>query len=271
MFFKYEIAEEIKAPNPILEPFILKSAKSSYFYAKQVLKMPWKEAEPILLDSMDPEYAYLYAKNVLKKRWPEAEKYILEASGDADLLGTYGAQKARDVSALYAKNVIKGRWKEAESFIANSPNLIDYISRLSDDETKEFKNMIMLEGINNSMFAKHFFSWKPTHRIKMPGRRAFEVMKDEIGCDRWGHSNNQGIATIRRLSAKPTVSFVRMFTLKEWLTQASFTSKGTWSSLEYCEYNKSWYWKRQANFGIFDQESFDRLKKYAINPTVELI
>jgi hypothetical protein len=182
MYFNHHISQNISKPEPTLEPFILEYPKCSYFYSKQILKKPWKEAEKTILGEREsssrllPEYVYLYAKNVLKRRWKEGEKVLLEISKNEDIL--YWSIEARDQLAFYAKNVIKGRWKEAESFIAKSQNIGVYITVLNEQELQEFKNMITLEAIGGSKVSKKFFSWNPTHKVKMKGSKAFDIMLD---------------------------------------------------------------------------------------------
>ena len=51
-----------------------KATEWACWYAKNVLKAPWPEAEDII--KQDPKWAYNYAKDVLKTRWPEAEDTI---------------------------------------------------------------------------------------------------------------------------------------------------------------------------------------------------
>jgi hypothetical protein len=181
MYFNHHISQNISKPEPTLEPFILEYPKCSYFYSKQILKKPWKEAEKTILRERDtrflPEYVYLYAKNVLKRRWKEGEKVLLEGSKDRNHLIDWPAE-TRDQLAFYAKNVIKGRWKEAESFIAKSQNIGVYITVLNEQELQEFKNMITLEAIGGSKVSKKFFSWNPTHKVKMKGSKAFDIMLD---------------------------------------------------------------------------------------------
>lgn len=230
MLFKYQIYENIEKPKAEYEPFILKSSKDSYYYAKQILQRPWKKAEGVILE--DPEFAYLYAKNVLKRRWKQAEELLLERCKDVDW-GYWGQEKARSCATLYAIHVIKGRWREAEFYIAKDPNLGAYVNKLTDKEAKEFKNIITLTAMDDGKCAKKFFAWKPTHVVKIKGSRAFEIMLDEEITDRWG-----------RPAARPDygTEFQRAFTLKEWLQDGSVTS------IEFCHDDNCWYWKRQVNY-----------------------
>jgi hypothetical protein len=48
-----------------------KKCQWAYWYARDVIKGRWPEAEPVIRS--DPEWAYRYALNVIKGRWPEAE------------------------------------------------------------------------------------------------------------------------------------------------------------------------------------------------------
>ena len=80
-----------------------KKAFWAFWYARDVIKGRWPEAEDVIAENA--EYAYGYAKDVLKGRWPEAEDVI-----------------ARDANYawLYARYVIKGRWPEAEDVMAKN-------------------------------------------------------------------------------------------------------------------------------------------------------
>jgi len=71
-----------------------------YWYAENVIKGRWPEAEEYIMKN--PYYAYYYAKNIIKDRWLEAEEYIMK-----DPKWAY----------WYALYVIKDRWLEAEEYI----------------------------------------------------------------------------------------------------------------------------------------------------------
>lgn len=246
MFFKHEIAVTIDKPQRHLEPFILKHPKQAYLYAKQILKRRWKKAENTILLGSDAsharaEYMYLYAKNVLKRRWKEAEKILIKTAEEA--VGYYWSNDARDKLALYAKNVIKGRWKEAESFIAKSNTIEIYLSVLDDNSLNEFRNMITLEAMGGSRTAKRFFSWKPTHTVKMKGSKAFGVMlnlesdspHDVSIC----HNDAYGP---RNIVAK----HYHAYTLSEWISNSS-------NKLEYNPKNKKWYWSPKVTYHHYNE------------------
>ena len=78
----------------------------AYWYACDVIKSRWLEAEPIIMTS--PEWSYRYAHNVIKGRWLEGEEIIMSDP---------------KFSYWYALDVIKGRWPEAEATIMTSPEL----------------------------------------------------------------------------------------------------------------------------------------------------
>ena len=80
-----------------------------HWYARDIIKGRWKEAEPVI--STDPRSAYLYARDVIKGRWKEAESIIL----------TYPL-----LAYSYSRDVIKCRWKEAESIISTKPVYKEY-------------------------------------------------------------------------------------------------------------------------------------------------
>ena len=76
----------------------------AYWYAHDVIKGRWLEAEPVI--ATYPTWAYMYACNVIKRRCPEAEPVIATHPTWA---------------YMYACNVIKRRWPEAEPVIATHP------------------------------------------------------------------------------------------------------------------------------------------------------
>lgn len=236
MYFNHHISKTISKREPTLEPFILEYPKHSYFYSKQVLKKPWKEAEKTILSGANhgvlaAEYVYLYAKNVLKGRWKEGEKGLLKVAKDIEN-GYYWAQEARDHLAIYAKNVIKGRWKEAESLIAQSKNIGVYLSVLDNEELEEFRNMITLEAIGGSEVSKKFFSWKPTHKVKMKGSKAFEVMLDP------DHTESK----IKGYDGKTYVVKQKVYKLSEWLNGDHRTD------IHYVKSTNEWLWKSGRRF-----------------------
>jgi hypothetical protein len=86
------------------EPYIMEDPYWAYDYARDVIKGRWAEAEPFIMK--DPSSAYYYARNVIEGRWAEAEPHIMKYPGWA---------------YYYAKEVIQGRWAEAEPHIMKDP------------------------------------------------------------------------------------------------------------------------------------------------------
>ncbi len=80
---------------------LCEAASAAYYYAKEVIKGRWLEAEEII--GKNPSAAYLYAKEIIKGRWPEAEETISTVAGCA---------------FVYAKEVVKGRWPAGEKTIS---------------------------------------------------------------------------------------------------------------------------------------------------------
>ena len=109
----YNTAKKANKRLPELESIILQddyNANSnvnnffvcwSYYYALDVIKGRWEEAETII--AQNAYYAYCYARNVIKGRWEEAESAIATNA---------------DYAYLYAKYVVKGKWEEGETVIA---------------------------------------------------------------------------------------------------------------------------------------------------------
>ena len=86
------------------EPTIMKDPQSACNYAYDVIKDRWPQAEPIIMQH--PQRAYEYARYVIGDRWPQAEPYIIQ-----DPASAYD----------YAREVIKGRWPQAEPTIMQYP------------------------------------------------------------------------------------------------------------------------------------------------------
>jgi hypothetical protein len=81
----------------------LSSPGSAYFYAKDVLKGRWVEAEHII--KQNNWFATLYARDVIKGRWLDIEPTIV---------------KDAQCASNYALNILGGRWLDAEPTIIGS-------------------------------------------------------------------------------------------------------------------------------------------------------
>ena len=101
----YNLAKEKGERMPEVEAVIATDPEWACWYAIDVIKDRWPEAETVI-STTDPYWAYRYAKDVIKGRWPEAETVIV-----TNLLWAY----------RYARDVIKGRWPEVEAVIATDP------------------------------------------------------------------------------------------------------------------------------------------------------
>ncbi len=99
----------IDKESPIYIETVKSIPSSAYWYAIDVIKGRWPEAEPTIMK--DPEFAVNYADNVINGRWPEAEPWIM---------------KSPKQSCYYARDVIKGRWPEAEPTIMQDPQWAFY-------------------------------------------------------------------------------------------------------------------------------------------------
>jgi hypothetical protein len=99
----------IKDRWPEAEPIIMQNAAWTYWYARYAIKDRWPEAEPLIMKNA--AYAYRYACSVMQGRWLEAEPIIMK-----DVLCAYG----------YARDVMKERWTEAEPYIVKDNEYTDY-------------------------------------------------------------------------------------------------------------------------------------------------
>ena len=92
-----------KALNPKDIKKIIKSSKSAYEYACDVLEGRFEQGEEAI--SRDAQYSYLYACNILKDRFEQGEEVI---------------SKDDYFSYLYALDVIKSRFEMGEEAISKS-------------------------------------------------------------------------------------------------------------------------------------------------------
>ena len=105
----YYARDVIKGRWPEAESVIATDPDRAYYYARYVIKGRWPEAEATIMT--DPAWAYYYALDAIRGRWPDAEAMI----------ATYPEWAYR-----YANYVIKRRWPEAESVIATEPEWANY-------------------------------------------------------------------------------------------------------------------------------------------------
>ena len=128
----YHRALKSKENDPNFSKFLLESNDSVFcaYYASNVIRGPWEEANDIIKDH--PYATLIYARDAIKGRWKEGEKTIL----DNQILFIY--QYARDVirgrwdegeeiikkhpefAYLYSLNIIKGEWREGEDIISSN-------------------------------------------------------------------------------------------------------------------------------------------------------
>jgi len=104
---------EIKTYNEMMQ-----TPELVYYYASDVIKSRWPEAEPYIMK--DLLWAHYYARDIIKGRWPEAEPYIMKDS---------------KVAYMYAKYVIQRSWPEAEPYIQQDINYwINYQDYINDNK-----------------------------------------------------------------------------------------------------------------------------------------
>lgn len=84
---------------------------SAAFFAHEIKKSRWIEAEEII--KKDADAVFQYCRNVLKSRWIEAEETILNCKPE----GYHNW-----VLMSYLKDFVKERWPEAEQIIKNYSN-----------------------------------------------------------------------------------------------------------------------------------------------------
>jgi hypothetical protein len=129
------------------------SVEDIYEYIREIVKGPWPEAEPVLLESKS-FYITDYANTYLKKPWREAEPLIIN-------LNHYRI-------ADYVKKCLKGeRFKLAEPDLMNNYNyLLEYIKSLKDVFPEGINKLIDLniEGATEYICNNLKKRWEPLER-----------------------------------------------------------------------------------------------------------
>jgi hypothetical protein len=129
----------IRGRWPEAESIIAQDLLAAFDYAQNVIKGRWAEGEKAI--AQNPQAAFDYAYQVINGRWPEAESIIAQdpqaAFNYARLVIEGRWPKAESIIAQnpraafnYAYYVIKGRWPEAESIIAQDPLVAFNYARL---------------------------------------------------------------------------------------------------------------------------------------------
>lgn len=75
-------AKTNKAIKRIVEQYIITDPHYACYYALQVLKTRWLEAEAVIMTN--PQAAFMYVNDILKERWLEAEAVIMTDPEYAD-------------------------------------------------------------------------------------------------------------------------------------------------------------------------------------------
>lgn len=114
--------QDAKTLEPI-KHIIKQSPANAYYYALNVIKGRWPEAEPWIMKA--PYYAYKYAQLFIKGRWPEAEPYII---------------KNISIANMYVKNIIKERCPEIEHRLAGTTASLYYVNDILGGNWGEFDN-----------------------------------------------------------------------------------------------------------------------------------
>lgn len=129
----YDFALKWNVRLPELENVIKDSAEYAYYYAKNVIKGRWPEAEDTIAKAKDEwtiryvldsykapwlpaeeavknmhsyyghKWAYAYSRYILKSRWVEVEDLVI--------------LKQLDTAFLYARDIVQGRWLELEALL----------------------------------------------------------------------------------------------------------------------------------------------------------
>lgn len=95
-------------PAPKVIESELSTPQAMARYAREVIKGPWPEAEPTIIE--DPATAYFYASGTSMRRYPpDLEKKLAKV---------FCATNSPTWATLYAFHVVKGRWKEIEPYLA---------------------------------------------------------------------------------------------------------------------------------------------------------
>jgi len=164
----------------------MKNPGTAYWYAREVIKGRWPEAEPLIMK--DPGTAYNYANRVIRARWPEAEPYIM---------------KNPEWACYYARDVIQGRWPAAEPYIRQDP-------RLAREYKRHFKIQDDLKENDDDLFADSDRLTNPVMmaRVLIQVAEEFEYRADRVSS--WAAAKSyRDDAAIMRFAARSCKSGLR--------------------------------------------------------------
>jgi len=142
--------------NPESEKDILESQdpKAAYYYAKNVIKGRWPEAEDIIRQSF--VYGLWYVQYILKERWPEFEPQIAQdtfkayeyavATGKRFLEAEPYIMKDPEMAFHYANAVLRNKWPEAEPYIKQDEYYWSRYKSLMEDIGRDLDTWTLEEG-----------------------------------------------------------------------------------------------------------------------------
>ena len=187
--------------RPEDEPVIMKNPGEAYYYAKDVIKGRWPEAEPYIIqgvtspsDSIGISIIVNYARDVIGGRWPEAEPVIM---------------KNPEYAYQYARDVIGGRWPEAEPIIMKNPVWALFYARDVIGGRWPEAEPIIMKSRRSAEYAKLFNLDTPAQDMaenfadgKKPGRKGL--------AKRSGVNTKASVSTLRNVAKHSTGEKQRM-------------------------------------------------------------
>jgi hypothetical protein len=175
----FNFAYTLKYGTPNIEKQIATNPRYSYFYARDVLKGPFKLGEATI--AKNASNSYLYARDVLDGPFPLGEKAIAKN-------GWYSYYYAQDAlkrrfklgekiiatdafySYFYAKNVLKGRFILGEDKIFKSkykPEYLSFIKPKITNKDLDIVNKYLKKNKKKAIDTQMFYTQVPAKAVKL--------------------------------------------------------------------------------------------------------
>lgn len=137
-YFAAHYAKDIiKAPWPDAEPVIAQNGLCSAMYAELVLGSKFAEGESAI--AQDAHAARIYSEAVIGERWKPGESAIAQDAMQSLLYASFIGKRWEpgedaiaqnpSIALIYSQTIIKGRFYEAEYTLAHSKELKEYVKQ----------------------------------------------------------------------------------------------------------------------------------------------
>jgi hypothetical protein len=187
MYAYWYARQVLKGPFKLGEPIIAKDPSYAYYYAVDILKGPFPLGEPTI--AKDPGYAYYYAKDVLKGPFPLGEpaiaktasraySYAIEVLKGPFPLGEPEIAKDPEWAYEYASDVLKGPFPLSEPTIAKHPYVsLGYARNVLKGPFPLAEPVIMQYSSVAEAYENYILKGKPWTGLKKKTTEAIDLKK----------------------------------------------------------------------------------------------